>query len=63
MDPFGGSRVRDHHDLDLARDQLVHEVGDPREAPFGESLLDHEVLTFHPAEIAQPMPEGPPKSA
>src|SRR5215831_3449694 len=46
-----------HNDIHRESDQLGRERGEPVKLALRRSKLDDDVLTFHPAEIAEPLPE------
>src|SRR5215831_17618872 len=53
----GPRRRGRHNDIYLESDELGRERGEPVELPLRNSKLDDDVLTFHPAKIAEPLPE------
>src|SRR5215467_3934560 len=53
----GPRRRGGHNDIQLELNQLGRERGESVELPLRLSKLDDDVLTFHPAEIVEPLPE------
>jgi len=51
----GPRRRGRHNDIHFESDQLGRERGEPVEPALRRSKLDDDVLTFHPAEIAEPL--------
>jgi hypothetical protein len=53
----GPGRTRGHDDIHLETDELRREVWERLGLAVRITVLDHDVLTFHVAEVAQPLPE------
>jgi hypothetical protein len=51
-----GGRPQGYDDVDLEPEQLGRTGGKPI-VPIGEPVLDDDVLSFNPPELAQPLPE------
>jgi hypothetical protein len=58
LDGQGGDCGGGHDDVNLERNQLGRESGEPLELPFGRSVFDHEVAALDVPQVTEALEEG-----